>query len=205
MAEKKKQNDKALPQNDETAVVKRGRGRPKGTGGNKRPDRTVKTDPGDNTKYINHSLRLAKFERCDFTNAPQVAERCDTYFRICAEDDMKPSVAGLALCLGIDRVYLYELRMGIKGKSSEVANVLKKAVATLDLQMVDYMQNGKINPVSGIFLMKNNFGYKDQQEVVVTPKTPLGEETDAARLAEKYSESVVIDGEFTDPAQNETE
>ena len=33
----------------------------------------------------------------------------------------------------------------------------------------NYMQNGKINPVSGIFLGKNNFGYQDKTEYVVTP------------------------------------
>ena len=31
------------------------------------------------------------------------------------------------------------------------------------------MHNGKINPVSGIFLGKNNFGYQDKTEYVVTP------------------------------------
>ena len=35
----------------------------------------------------------------------------------------------------------------------------------------NYMQNGKINPVSGIFLGKNNFGYQDKQEMVLTPNT----------------------------------
>ena len=29
------------------------------------------------------------------------------------------------------------------------------------------MQNGKINPVSGIFLGKNHFGYQDKTDVVV--------------------------------------
>ena len=37
-------------------VEKRGRGRPKGTGGNKRPDRTdalsVHMEPGENRKYM---------------------------------------------------------------------------------------------------------------------------------------------------------
>ena len=53
------------------------------------------------------------------------------------------------------------------------------------------MQNGKINPVSGIFLMKNNFGYADKQEVVLTPNNPLGDTTPVAELEEKYLESVV--------------
>ena len=35
------------------------------------------------------------------------------------------------------------------------------------------MQNGKISPPNGIFLGKNNFDYKDVQDVVLTPNTPL--------------------------------
>jgi hypothetical protein len=39
----------------------------------------------------------------------------------------------------------------------------------MENQWENYMQNGKINPVSGIFLGKNNFGYQDKTEYVVTP------------------------------------
>lgn len=56
--------------------------------------------------------------------------------------------------------------------------------------MEDYMLNGKINPVSGIFLMKNNFGYTDKSEVVLTPNTPLGEETPPEVLCQKYLDDV---------------
>jgi hypothetical protein len=104
---------------------------------------------------------------------------------------MKPSGAGLALALDIDRTYLWEIRAGRKGKNPEVANTLKRAMKILDLQMVDYMQNGKINPVSGIFLMKNNFGYADKQEVILTPNSPLGDTKDTKELEERYLDSVV--------------
>jgi hypothetical protein len=56
--------------------------------------------------------------------------------------------------------------------------------------MEGYMQNGKINPVSGIFLMKNNFGYTDKQEVVLTPNSPLGDQKSDAELEQKYLDSV---------------
>ena len=104
---------------------------------------------------------------------------------------MKPSVAGLALAMDIDRRYLWEIREGRKGKNPAVADTLKKAMKILDLQMVDYMQNGKINPVSGIFLMKNNFGYADKQEVVLAPNNPLGDTKDTKELEEQYIDSVV--------------
>lgn len=163
----------------------------------KRPDlsekQSVQTEPGDNRKYILHSLRLAELPKVDMANNEQVTQRCADYFQICAEDDMKPSVAGLALAMDIDRRYLWEIREGKKGKNPAVADTLKKAMKILDLQMVDYMQNGKINPVSGIFLMKNNFGYADKQEVVLTPNSPLGDTKDTKELEERYIESVVDD------------
>lgn len=163
----------------------------------KRPDisekQSVHTEPGDNRKYILHSLRLAELPKLNLTSVEEVTQRIMDYFKICAEDDMKPSVAGLALAMDIDRVYLWEIRSGRKGKNPDVANTLKKAMKILDLQMVDYMQNGKINPVSGIFLMKNNFGYADKQEVVLTPNNPLGDTKDTKELEERYIDSVVED------------
>ena len=55
------------------------------------------------------------------------------------------------------------------------------------------MQNGKVNPVSGIFLGKNNFGYKDQQEYVVTPNQ-MGEHESPAAIEAKYDELPEGDG-----------
>ena len=163
----------------------------------KRPDlsesQTVHTEPGDNRKYILHSLRLAELPKLNLTSVEEVTQRIKDYFTICAEDDMKPSVAGLALAMDIDRRYLWEIREGRKGKNPAVADTLKKAMKILDLQMVDYMQNGKINPVSGIFLMKNKFGYADKQEVVLTPNNPLGDTKDTKELEERYIDSVVDD------------
>ena len=56
----------------------------------------------------------------------------------------------------------------------------------------DYMQNGKINPVSGIFLGKNHFGYKDQTELKVATN---GEEATIPQeqLEEKYRD-LLADG-----------
>jgi hypothetical protein len=50
------------------------------------------------------------------------------------------------------------------------------------------MQNGKINPVSGIFLGKNNFGYSDKQEYVLTPNTGEIEQRNVAEIEAKYAE-----------------
>ena len=160
----------------------------------KRPEKSrqmsVQTNPGDNSKYLNHNIQVASLPSIDTTNPKEVEKRIFEYFQICGENDMKPSMAGMALAIGVDRATLWSWSVG-NTRSDTHYDTIKKAVQMLDAQMVDYMQNGKINPVSGIFLMKNNFGYKDQQEVVVTPQAPLGEQRDVDSLRNEYMETVV--------------
>lgn len=177
----------------------RGRGRPKGTGGNKRPDRTeavsVHTDPGDNRKYLQHTMRMWDWPEVDMREPEQVSERIEQYFGICIEDDMKPSVAGLACAFGVDRKTIWAWANGVDSKTlpTESRNLIKKAYQNLNAQMENYMQNGKINPVAGIFLMKNNMGYQDKQEVVLTPNNQLGEAASAEELQQKYIEAAASD------------
>ncbi len=181
-------------------VEKRGRGRPKGTGGNKRPDSTAQLQPGDNRKFLEHDLKMWDWPAVDMTKPRAVTERIGNYFRICAEDDMKPSVAGMALAFGIDRRTLWKWVNGIDSAyiPSESRDSLKKAYYFLNAQMEDYAQNGKINPVAAIFLMKNHFGYQDKQEVVLTPNNQLGETTSPEELQQKYLEATASDYEADD-------
>ena len=51
----------------------------------------------------------------------------------------------------------------------------------------NYMQNGKINPVSGIFLGKNNFGYQDKTEYVVTPNTNPDSDYSTEDIRKRYA------------------
>ena len=48
------------------------------------------------------------------------------------------------------------------------------------------MQNGLINPVSGIFLGKNNYGYQDKTEYVVTPNTRPDSEVNEDDMLKRY-------------------
>lgn len=134
----------------------------------------------DNVKYIMQSLRIANLPNIDLQDPVAVQNRINDYFTIVAENEMKPTVAGLGLALnGMDRRRLWEIRTGQYGNTrgetatlpKSVTDVIKKAYKIMEELWENYMQNGKINPVSGIFLGKNNFGYQDKQDVVITPNT----------------------------------
>ena len=161
----------------------------------KRPDKTAQLEEGDCEKFLGNALEIASLPEIDTMNAEQVEKRIGEYFDICMKNNMKPSLAGMALALGTDREVLWEwTTTGRKGKA--VTDILKKGKAVMKVLMEDYMQNGKINPVSGIFLMKN-MGYTDQQQIIIAPANPLGDVQDRKTLEERYLQSVpdVIDAE----------
>lgn len=148
--------------------------------------------PGDNTRYLRHALAAWDLPALDLDDDDAVAGRVKWYFEHCAEDDMKPTVTGLSNALGVSRKTLYDWSQGRRrGEKSDRADLIKKAYDALGELWEDYMQNGKINPVSGIFLGKNHFGYTDKQEVTLVPGKPLGEDVDQKALEEKYADVIV--------------
>lgn len=147
-----------------------------------------------NTRILKKNLRIAWLPEIDLEDCSQVRARIEEYFAIEAEYNNKPSVVGLALALnGMDRRRLWELvndKFGRTGGAvtrlpKEVTDTIKKAYRTLEQNWNDYMQNGKINPVSGIFLGKNHFGYQDKQEYVLTPNQQSASDFDEQAIRER--------------------
>ena len=143
-------------------------------------------EPGDNSKYLRHALTTLGMPPIDISDAEQVEERINWYFLHCADNDMKPTVMGMCNALGISRNTL-RTWYNEDFRSKTHTPIVRKAYAALEELWEDYMLNGKINPVSGIFLGKNNFGYQDKQEYVVTPKTD-NDYVDVETIEQKYAE-----------------
>ena len=144
---------------------------------------------GDNNKYTTFALAIMKLPKVDIRNADALGSRLTEYFQLCSDHDMKPAVAAMALALGMDRRRLWEINNDVVGRNvtipEECKDIIKMAYNSLEVLWEGYMTSGKINPVSGIFLGKNNFGYQDKQEYVVTPNT-MGAETPREVIESKY-------------------
>ena len=152
--------------------------------------RTPDTEPGDNTKYLMVSLQLSNLPEIDMKDPEQVRARINEYFQIHADNDMKPTVAGLGIALGLDRRRLWEIKTDVPDRNNDLPtltrDIVKKAYKMMENLWENYMQNGKINPVSGIFLGKNNFGYQDKTEYVVTPNTHNDSDYNAEDIRARY-------------------
>lgn len=158
------------------------------TRGTKRNDLTPQVSKEEITRYTENALQIFELDPIDTSDEKQVAERIRWYFNHCAENGIRPGQAGLCFALGVNRSTFYRWTVG-ENRGATHQNVAKRAQALLETLWEQYMLNGKINPVTGIFLAKNNFGYTDKQELEIAPKAPMVEGLDTPELiAAKYAE-----------------
>ena len=154
------------------------------------------TEPGDNARYLRYAMASLNLPPIDISDPKQVEQRINEYFNYCIDNDRKPNMVGMANWLGVSRETLNMWKRG-EYRGSTHHDVIKRAVGMLEELWVDYMQNGKANPASLIFLGKNMFGYKDTQDVIVTPNNPLGSENSAEEAQKRLEADLPIEGEFT--------
>ena len=184
MAKKKTATDDVVKE-----VVKK---KPRG-GNNILTDAALNVEQGDNTKYVLLGAKLFNLPPIDLHDPKQVNDRLNEFFKIHADADMKPTVSGMGMALGLDRRRLWEIKTGAKMGGTTEYNLptstlvsIKKAYEYMEILWENYMQNGKINPVSGIFLGKNNFGYQDKTEYVVTPNMNNDSDYSAEDIRARY-------------------
>ena len=160
-------------------------------------------EPGDNTRIVQTSMKFFDMPKVDLYDSEAVRVRLGEYFQIYGEADLKPTVAGMAMCLGVDRRRLWDIKTGnyanvggYKDLPTETVDLVKKAYDILETSMENYANAGKINPVMAIFMMKNHFGYQDKTEYVLTPNQKQDSDYDAEDIRKRYlSDSTTIDSE----------
>lgn len=121
-------------------------------------------------------------------NDIELQQRIDEYFAFCQQSSLRPGIEGLCLSLSISRQTLYRWASG-KNCSQACTEMIQTAKSFIASFIEQCVLGGKINPASGIFLMKNWFDYKDTLsfEEVTAPESERKEislEEIQARLLE---------------------
>lgn len=148
-------------------------------------------EPTATSKALNFALDTWDLPRIDLKDPNSVSERIRYYFQNCVDRDIKPTVEGVSLYLGIDREHFYRLRNGDPNK--EVTQVYLKAFQMINQLTVDFMQSNQANVVGSIFLLKNNFGYKDESNIKLESATSTEGQLSDEELKNKYKESIADD------------
>lgn len=166
-------------------------------------DQNPELEEGYNTKHIRFMMAIMPTEPLDHNDVAEMERRFNRYLNLCAEWDMKVGNQAAYAAIGIskDNVYDWTVRSSTNPARSDFVKKVQRICA---LYRESLMQDGKVNPVTGIFWQKNYDGMRDQQEVVLTPNTsPLGEQKDTEALKQKYLENTYgIAGELPESAES---
>ena len=134
-----------------------------------------------NERHINHTESLAMMPRLEVWDVESIGRRTMEYLNKCKEDGVRVNLSAYALSLGTTPDGLNEL-VSDKRLTDETRAALLKGISMVEAIMIEMMMEQRINPVTGIFLLKNHFGYKDQSEISFKGHI----ETDKKTLQAKY-------------------
>lgn len=96
----------------------------------------------------------------DVSNIKDVMERTSLYFNRCDEEFQEPGVAGLCLWLGITSE---RWKSWVDGAEFNATHRVfcERVMTLLESRLEEQMIQGKINPVTAMFLLKSQHGYVD--------------------------------------------
>ena len=95
-----------------------------------------------------------------FNDVKEVEEKINAYFNYCEEKEKPYTMSGLAYYLGISRQTLVNY-----SNQDQFFDTIKKARDKVQMQLEENALSNKANPTFTIFNLKNNFDWKDSNEV----------------------------------------
>lgn len=97
-----------------------------------------------------------------FNDINEFKQIIDKYFDECDETETGYSVEGLAVSLDTCRKTILNIEKD--EDRPEFLHAIKKAKARINSNLIDRASKGKTNVTMAIFLLKNNYKYRDEQE-----------------------------------------
>lgn len=143
---------------------------------------------GYNTKMIQFMMEIAPTEKLDVWDVPEMERRFKRYLQMCAERDVKVGNQAAYFAIGITKETARDWVKQDVHERNERTHFIKRVQQICAMYREGLMQDGKVNPVTGIFWQKNYDGLKDQTETVITPNNPLGDTIDSDTLRRRYLE-----------------
>lgn len=100
-----------------------------------------------------------------FKNREECQEDIENYFKLCIEYNVLPTVASFCVYCGANKDTIYT---HINDTASDFSDLLKNAVDTILAFQEGGALANEVASVPFIFLSKNYFGMKDNQDVVIS-------------------------------------
>ena len=151
-----------------------------------------------------------------YTNCMDFEAKIQMYFDECdgihlSDDirhskDFKPipyTMPGICYYLGYSSRHALTAIENNTNGMKQLSNTAKRARLRIEAQRNEYMLMGKVKEVSGIFDLKNNFGWKDDRQLVIDQTLTINNTLDDKQLDDRIKLLLgetgnVVDGEVVD-------
>lgn len=157
-----------------------------------------------NIKEFNKSMRNRIFNSCGigrpyaFSDLEVLEKEMSEFFDLCSDKQVVPTITNLALWLGVDRDTIYN---HANNSNSPFFGIMKNCINYLHSVMQSGTVDGKINPVTYIFISKNDYGMRDDKNITVTPTTgdnTINNQATMSALQKQLEEENVPNATFTE-------
>ena len=95
----------------------------------------------------------------------ELEEIIEKYFNTCNIENRPYTITGLAIALGMSRQGLLDYCTRIDENGEPFLDSIKKAKDRCEAKIEEGLLSGKYNATGAIFNLKNNYGWRDKQEV----------------------------------------
>lgn len=163
---------------------------------------TISAD--DQNKFMIVNRKLLDFPKVNIRDPEAVTKRLQEYFDLYMAAEMKPTVSGMAVALGMNRRTLWAIvHDGVVNGDGDFVNlppesalVIKNSYNFLETMWESYFVSGKINPVAGIFLAKNNYDYRDSIDYNFAQRQDTEQiDTESIRARYKLDDKQIINAD----------
>lgn len=155
-------------------------------------------------ELINNSIQIAmdifQAPTPDLHDPQQVRDAIINYFASCQRNNTRPGNLGLYAALGMSRQDFNDVLRG-KNKSKvspDCIDMLKKANRSIGAYRENLALNGKINPVTYIFMGKNYDGLTDTQQIEVSAAPGPAAQQTPEEIARQIEQDIPLDAEYID-------
>lgn len=107
-----------------------------------------------------------------FNSQEELEQKIMEYWQRCEQNNKPYTLSGLALWIGVDRKTLYNY-----SEKDEFFPTIKKAKDIVEASMEERALTGENNVTFSIFALKNNFGWRDKQEIEHSGETSVNVNT----------------------------
>lgn len=153
----------------------------------------------DGQRVDSHDIETRGARR-KLDNIAMIQAKIDTWLEECKQKEIPPTRTGLCLLLGIGKDALDQYLHDTETKSTvyqtdpitqklhpvTIADVLKRAILSIEYALEIRMLTAKTNVAGVIFDLKNNHGYTDKTETVST--TTITKATDESEIDKRIQE-----------------